>query len=203
MAPARPPRAHVPEGPSALDVLLHLIDEAFNRVSWHGPTLLGAVRGVGVDQAAWRPEPGRHNIHELVVHAEYWKYAVRRRLAGDKRGSFRRPGSNWFEVDPRAWKDDVRQLVDEHRRLRETVAALTPHDLDRQVKGKQTVAYLVRGIAAHDLYHAGQIQLLKRLSRRESLSFVDAGRDPRAAALPVLRRPRGRQGGPVPSRQRS
>lgn len=145
----------------ALDVLLGLLDEAFERKSWHGTNLRGSLRGLAARQAAWRPGPRRHNIWEIVVHAAYWKYAVRRRLTGEKRGSFALPGSNWFlrpgtgGGEP-AWRADVALLVDEHRRLRAVVEALDERSLSTNVT-------LIRGIAAHDLYHAGQIQLLKRL----------------------------------------
>lgn len=147
----------------ALDILLGLLDEAFERKSWHGTNLRGSLRGLDARQAAWRPGPRRHNTWEIVVHAAYWKYAVRRRLTGEKRGSFALPGSNWF---PRpgtgggepAWRADVALLVDEHRRLRAVVEALDERSLS-------TNARLIRGIAAHDLYHAGQIQLLKRLGK--------------------------------------
>ena len=156
---------------AAPKLLLNLIDEGFDHVSWHGTTLFGSLRGIGAAQAARRPSPRRHNIWELAVHAAYWKYAVRRRLTGEKRGSFAYTGSNWF-LRPsqgadrgRAWKADRRLLVDEHRRLREAIARLTPRDLKRPIVGKRySVAYLIRGIAAHDLYHAGQIQLLKKLT---------------------------------------
>jgi len=150
---------------TAIDVLLALIDEAFDHKAWHGPTLLGAVRGVAAAQAAWRPGRGRHNIRELVVHAAYWKYAVRRRLAGEPRGSFALEGSNWFADDgSRAWKDEVRLLVAEHAKLRAAVASYPARALDRPVDAKQqTAVYTIRGIAAHDLYHAGQIQLIKKL----------------------------------------
>ena len=64
----------------ALDILLGLLDEAFERKSWHGTNLRGSLRGLPAKQAAWRPGPRRHNIWEIAVHAAYWKYAVRRRL---------------------------------------------------------------------------------------------------------------------------
>jgi uncharacterized damage-inducible protein DinB len=146
-------------------MLLSMIDEGFDRKAWHGPTLLGAIRGVTAAQAVWRPARGRHNIRELTVHAAYWKYAVRRRLTGEKRGSFALEGSNWFEGGgTRAWKDDVRLLVEEHRKLRAAVASYPQRALGASVDAKkQTAAYTIRGIAAHDLYHAGQIQLIKKL----------------------------------------
>src|SRR6266404_471126 len=79
-----------------IEHLLGLLDEAYKRAAWHGPNLRGSIRGVTAHEAAWRPKAGRHNIWEIAVHAAYWKYTVRRRLLGKKRGSFSLPGSNWF-----------------------------------------------------------------------------------------------------------
>lgn len=152
-----------------LAVYLAMIDEAFDRKAWHGTTLRGSLRGVKPEAARWRPGPDRHNIHELVVHAAYWKYAVRRRLSGVKRGSFALAGSNWFhrpeEASAASWKGDLRMLDDYHRELRAIVEQIDERLLDARPAGQeQTRAYMLRGIAAHDLYHAGQIQLLKRLA---------------------------------------
>src|SRR5262245_21528035 len=74
-------------GRSEVQFLVRLIDQAFDRRAWHGTNLMGSLRGVALDEATFRPNPHRHNIWELAVHAAYWKYAVRRRLTGEKRGS--------------------------------------------------------------------------------------------------------------------
>jgi hypothetical protein len=153
-----------------IDAILRMLDQAFDRRSWHGTNLRGAIRGLSAADAAWRPEPQRHNTWEIVVHAAYWKYTVRRRLLGERRGSFPLKGSNWF-ARPAAgrdleagWHDDVALLVSAHRSLREAVASLHPRVLYRAAPGGKTpIVDLLTGIAAHDLYHAGQIQLLKRL----------------------------------------
>jgi hypothetical protein len=153
------------------DVLLALLDEAYDHRSWHGTNLRGAIRGQALDVAAWRPRPDRHNIWELVVHAAYWKYSVRRRLTGMARGSFPLAGSN-FWPRPEAgtameWRKDVALLAGEHRQLRSAVEAFPRSRWLRRAPGSPfTYAALVRGAAAHDLYHAGQIQLLKQLARR-------------------------------------
>ena len=156
--------------PSAPDLvqLLFLIDTAYDHVSWHGPNLRGSLRGIAPRQAAWRPAPGRHNIWELIVHAAYWKYAAWRRLTGARRGSFPLAGSNWLtrpqETTPRALRADLDLLDEMHRTLRSAAAALAPPDLDRpSAQRGVTRRALLTGVAAHDLYHAGQIQLLKRL----------------------------------------
>jgi uncharacterized damage-inducible protein DinB len=158
---------------SDIRLLLTLLDQAYDRRSWHGTNLRGSIRGVTARQAARRPGAGRHNIWELVVHAAYWKYAVRRRLAGEARGSFPVTGSNWFARPTRvrdrdvAWKADVALLAQMHRSLRAVVAGLPFAQLRRPAAGgNETVLALVTGIAAHDVYHAGQIQLIKRLSTR-------------------------------------
>jgi hypothetical protein len=157
--------------PSDVSELLFLVDTAYNRVSWHGPNLRGSIRGVSPRQAAWRPSDGRHNIWELVVHSAYWKYVAWRRLTSATRGTFPLEGSNWFarpqQTTLRAWRDDVALLEQVHRTLRGAIADLNPRDLDRKPPtGKTTKRALVTGVAAHDLYHAGQIQLLKRLAPR-------------------------------------
>jgi len=153
---------------TTIDLLLAAIDQAYNRQSWHGTNLRGSIRSVTPELAAWRPAPGRHNIWELVVHAAYWKYAVLRRLTGQKRGSFALEGSNFFarpvDATGGAWRADVKLLDDTHRELRAAVAAFPANRLNAIEPGKKTTnVWLITGIAAHDLYHAGQIQLIKRL----------------------------------------
>jgi hypothetical protein len=105
-----------------------------------------------------------------VLHTAYWKYAVRRRLRGDRRGSFPRRGSDWFpspvEAAKELWLEDVALLESEHRSLRKAIVSLKRTSLDKSPDdGRTTVEQLIRGVAAHDLYHAGQIQLLKKFAR--------------------------------------
>ncbi len=144
-------------------IVLALIDEAYEKKTWHGPNLKQSIKGVTAKQAAWRPGPGRHNIWELTLHTAYWKYAVRRRIVGGKRGSFSLKGSNFFtrpekgKLHEAAWSADKKLLEREHRALRATVA---------KVLRTRRAAKLLRslyGAAFHDIYHAGQIRLLRRL----------------------------------------
>jgi hypothetical protein len=151
--------------------LLAILDQAYNRPSWHGTNLRGSLRRVTPAQAAWRAGPHNHNIWEIAVHAAYWKYAAARRLTGGARGSFPLKGSNWFQrpaesgpPDGRAWKADLALLDDMHDVLRTAMTRLSAKDLPRIPPGKKVSNFaLLSGVAAHDLYHAGQIQLLKRL----------------------------------------
>jgi len=153
-----------------LGLLLRTIDEGFDRVAWHGPNLRGSLRGVTAAQAAWRPAPDRHNIWELAAHAAYWKYVVRRSLQGGKRGGFSEDGSNWFRrgdsANEKAWRKDLSLLEHEHRLLRAAVAQVDPAKLHQRLSTpKWTLADQILGIAFHDIYHAGQIRLLRRMQQ--------------------------------------
>ena len=153
-------------------LLLHQLDTAFHTKAWHGPTLKGVLRGVDGRLASWRPAPERHTIWELMVHCAYWKYTVRRRILGETRGAFPLKGSNWFtRPDGEAnWKADLKLLTDTHRSLREAVEDLDEARLDTVPSGStNTFAQLIAGVAAHDLYHAGQIQLMKRLAGEQTI----------------------------------
>jgi uncharacterized damage-inducible protein DinB len=151
-----------------IDLLLSVIDDAYSGKSWQGPNLKGSIRGLSAEEAAWRPRPDRHNIWELVLHSAYWKYTIKRKLLNEKRGSFPLKGSNWFvrphDLTAAAWKEDQRLLEEIHRDLRQAIAALKPRVLNRKLAGsKHKYAKLIYGVAAHDIYHTGQITLIKRL----------------------------------------
>ena len=154
-----------------IHLLLQLIDEAYEKRAWQGTNLRGSLRGLSVQEAAWRPAPERHNIWEIVLHAAYWKYIVRRRLLGEKKGSFPLQGSNWIKrpmvMRENAWREDIRLLDEMHRSLRIAIALLKTSDLNRKPAGsKFTNASIISGIACHDVYHTGQIQLMKRLMKQ-------------------------------------
>ncbi len=154
-------------------LLLHQLDTAFDTKAWHGPTLKGVLRGIDERLGSWRPAPERHTIWELMIHCAYWKYTVRRRITGEKRGAFAVTGSNWFErPDGEAdWKVEGRLLNETHRSLRDAVERLGASKLDAVPFGStHTFAQLIAGVAAHDVYHAGQIQLIKRLASEPIIS---------------------------------
>jgi hypothetical protein len=139
-------------------VVLEVLDHAFDRVSWHGPNLTGAIRGVDM-KLAQRRLPGRKCIWEQTLHAAYWKQIVLNKLAGTER--FPRPGSNWPKLPAkptaRLWREDVALLHDIHRRLRGAVGRMDP----AQFHGK--LRKMIYGAAFHDIYHAGQIRLMRKM----------------------------------------
>lgn len=157
------------------DQLLGLVEEGFRKPAWHGPNLQSTLRGVSAEEAVWRPAEGRHNIWEMALHAAYWKYAVTRRLTGNKKHEFPEKGRNWFERDgaklahdeaAKRWKSDLAFLARTHGELRNAIAVIKEKDLTRSTRGnRQTAMRNIVGIAMHDVYHAGQIQLLRKLYR--------------------------------------
>ena len=153
---------------SRIRLLLDVFDQAFSGASWHGTPLWGSVRGMIAKEALWRPGRGRHNIWEIVLHTAYWKCMVRRRLARDSAIAFPRPGTNWPGLPDRktaaTWNRDRELLKREHEGLRRVIARFDATRLGRRGwRSKWRNGQDIYGIASHDLYHAGQIQLLRRL----------------------------------------
>lgn len=148
------------------ELVLKVLDEGYDKKAWHGPNLKQAIRGVNAKQAAWRPSAGRHNIWEETLHAAYWKYEVRHRILGKEVGSFALKGKNFFarpergKANAAAWNADKKLLEREHHALRKAIrkVADTP-------QGAKMMRHIY-GVALHDVYHAGQIQLLRRLMQR-------------------------------------
>jgi uncharacterized damage-inducible protein DinB len=145
------------------EALLTILDEGYAKKARHGPNLVQSLKGVSAKQAAWRPARGRHNIWELALHVAYWKHAVRRRLGEAERGSFALQGHNFFprpekgRVNEAAWKADKAILEQEQRALRAAVAKVL-----KKPQSKKALN-MIYGVALHDVYHAGQIRLLRRL----------------------------------------
>ncbi len=151
-------------------LLLENFQPPAGRRGWHGgPTTLGALRGVPAVQAAWEPAPGRKSIWQLTLHIAYWNCAVRRRLEGGRGAPFPRSPANWPRLpgvaDEDTWANDVALLRNEHELLLAMIAGIPVRRYPTAASaGKRwTVGELIVGIAQHDAYHVGQIQMLKRL----------------------------------------
>lgn len=168
---------------SPMDLLLWNLQPPPGRRNWHGgPSPVGALRGVTAAQAAWRATPRRKTVWELALHIAYWKYTVRRHLEDGPQPRFARGPANFpSQPDPAdepAWARDVALLKDEHARLIAAVRRLSGRALGAIPPAGRRWSYgeLVLGIAAHDAYHTGQIQLLKRLWNERALLGRSAGR---------------------------
>jgi hypothetical protein len=151
-------------------LLLENVQPRTGRGAWHGgPGAVGSLRGVSAPEALWTPAPGRKSIWMLALHIAYWKYAVRRRLGDKGDDRFPRSPANWPSLperrDERSWAEDVVLLKSEHEKLVATIAGIPSSRYSTALPdGKRwTFGELIVGIAQHDAYHTGQIQMLKRL----------------------------------------
>lgn len=140
---------------------------AFYGEAWHGPAVMELLEDVKAATAASKPLQNVHSIWELVLHTEAWDGAGLVRLSGKV---CQLKGTDNFPVAPKAteaaWKKAIASAKRTHDRLVTTVAALPDSRLRDRVPGKRYDFYhLLHGIAQHELYHAGQIAILKKLSR--------------------------------------
>ena len=136
---------------------------AFEGEAWHGPAVREVLAGVTAGQAARRPIPSAHTIWEIVLHIAAWETIVRRRLTGEKVDAA--PEMDWppvRETDEAAWSRALAQLERGHGELRDAVARFDPARLDEKPAGGSTAYTLMHGAIQHDLYHAGQIAVLKK-----------------------------------------
>jgi uncharacterized damage-inducible protein DinB len=161
-----------------LELLSWNLQPASGQRNWHGgPSPVTALRGVEAEQAAWRPGPRRKSIWALALHIAYWKYTVLRHLEPGPISRFPRSPSNWpappAAADAAAWSRDVGLLKQHHDLLVAAVARISVTALDRipPAGRRWTYGQLVLGIAAHDAYHTGQIQLMKKLWQERKALF--------------------------------
>jgi uncharacterized damage-inducible protein DinB len=137
---------------------------AFEGDAWHGPAVLELLQDVDAATAAAKPLPNVHSIWELVLHVAAWDGAACRRLGGEK---VQLTGVANFPIVPKpteaAWRKAVAQAKRTHGVLVKTVAALPGTRLRERVPGKKYDFYfMLHGVAQHELYHAGQIAILKK-----------------------------------------
>ena len=140
---------------------------AFEGEAWHGPAVLEILDGVSAVQATARPVANAHSIWELTLHIAVWDEVARRRLAGEVVQPT--PEQDYppiKDTDARAWEDTQAHLRRTHDALVQAVAAMPDARLAEKVPGKDpddyTLYYMLHGIVQHELYHGGQIALLKK-----------------------------------------
>jgi len=140
------------------------LQRAFEGEAWHGPAVLELLRDVNAQQAAARPIAGAHSIWELVLHIAAWENAGRRRLNGDRAEL---PDEENFppvkDTSEAAWQRAIEELKIGHSKLYDAIAGLEESRLDEPIlDGMRSVYITLHGVIQHDLYHAGQIALLKK-----------------------------------------
>jgi uncharacterized damage-inducible protein DinB len=146
------------------------IRRAFEGSAWHGDSILELLAGVNAKTAAARPIQDAHSIWELLLHIAAWDDAVTRRAGGSavtltEQQNFPPVG----DMGEAAWSQAVDSTKKTHHELIKTVAAFPDSRLTDPVPGKtekyHNFYYMFSGIVQHELYHAGQIALLKKALR--------------------------------------
>ena len=146
---------------------------AFDGEAWHGPSVMSILNGVTAEQAAARPIPGAHSIWELTLHIRAWEGACLRRLSGDP--AQLSDSEDWPPVNDTsdaAWRKTKQELAETHRQLLQALASVDDSQLDQPIidqpiteqpqTGYSSVYVTLHGGVQHDLYHAGQIAILKK-----------------------------------------
>ena len=142
------------------------LERAYAGKAWHGPSLRAVLRGISAEQAAQRPIPGVHTIWELVLHVAAWDGVACERILGGTRTSL--PAEENFptvsDSSAAAWKKALKGLEERHRELAVAMRKFPEAKLDRKLGGGDHSFYVtMHGAIQHDLYHAGQIAVLKKL----------------------------------------
>ncbi len=138
---------------------------SFEGDAWHGPSVREVLEGVTPETAARKVLSDAHTIWEIVLHIAAWESFVRRHLEGETLKGFTGV-EDWPEVNdpsPEAWRRAIDVLVQGHLALRQALSRFPEDRLNETVPGKKFPFYvLIHGAVQHDLYHAGQIALLKK-----------------------------------------
>lgn len=146
------------------------LKRAFEGEAWHGPSVLEIIGGISSQEAAARPLNGVHSIWEIVLHIEAWERAILRRLWGDR--AQLPTEEDWPSVaatSDAAWEQTRQALKQGHRDLRDAIERLDESRLDQPIiEGMSSVYVTLHGIVQHDLYHAGQIAILKKASSEDA-----------------------------------
>jgi uncharacterized damage-inducible protein DinB len=144
--------------------ILDQMDRAFSGDAWHGPPLMRLLDGVSAEDASKHIVPGAHSVWELVHHVGAWNSIVQHRLQGEAvEVTAERDWPPVWEVSDPAWKRALESLAESRSRLRLVAAGLRDDQLDERVGATDTSRYeILHGVIQHDLYHAGQIAVLKK-----------------------------------------
>jgi uncharacterized damage-inducible protein DinB len=144
------------------------LQRAFYGSAWHGPAVMDLLAAVDAATAAAKPIPNVHSIWELLLHVAAWDAAAITRLSGSK---CQPAGNANFPLVTKptesAWRKAVSDAKRTHDKLVRTVSGLSDERLRDRVPGKRYNFYhMLHGIAQHELYHAGQMAILKKLGSR-------------------------------------
>jgi DinB family protein len=146
-----------------------ILNEGYGPGAWHGADLKAAIADVSSETAFWRPGAARHSIAEIALHHAYCVHSVRAKLSGLDAEPFVLEGDDWFALpDPSKlpWSAIVDVVEREQKHLSKLVAEIAAGRATSPLPESERLD-LVLGITCHAVYHAGQVQLIKRLETAE------------------------------------
>lgn len=142
-----------------------LVKRAYDGPAWSGPSLVEVLQEISSTEAAARPLEGAHSIWEIVAHIAAWEEVVTRRLRGEAKREYSQD-EDWPPVrdtSEAGWSALLMRLKTTNLELRQAILAFEQSRLSGVVPGADYSFYvMMHGAVHHDLYHAGQIAVLKR-----------------------------------------
>jgi uncharacterized damage-inducible protein DinB len=132
--------------------------------AWHGPALAELVSDLTDEQFDPRVRDGWHSIREIVLHVTAWQKAALGALRGTSMPSLDQPWDGDWPVSGDSREEVLRQVRSAAGDLVEAVRALPPEKLGETVPGRDgyNFRFLLTGIVQHNIYHAGQVALLRK-----------------------------------------
>jgi uncharacterized damage-inducible protein DinB len=121
------------------------------------------LAGVSAEDAAAHPIQGAHSIWEIVLHMTGGYRLVLRRVRGER--AQLSPEEEWPPVpepSSEAWQESQRTLYELNQQLQTAVRAFPAERLSQELGSEYSAFTQFSGTPQHDLYHAGQIVLLKK-----------------------------------------
>ena len=150
---------------TAVGIESRVLDEGYGPGAWHGADLKAALTDVSAALAFWRPAAERHNIAEIALHHAYYLRSVRSQISGRPAEAFVLDGDDWFPAEDETtmpWPKIQATLESQQQQLHSLITAIETGDATSALSDTERFN-LVLGITCHAIYHAGQVQLIKRL----------------------------------------
>jgi uncharacterized damage-inducible protein DinB len=140
------------------------LEKAFYGGAWHGPSVLEALENISAEKAASKPVKNAHSIWEIALHINAWRFCAQKRLSGEEYEPS--PEEDWPEIKNKSkssWERTISNLKESMTYLIEFLSKLDENILNEKIAGKEyTYYFLLHGLVQHEVYHAGQIMLLKK-----------------------------------------
>jgi uncharacterized damage-inducible protein DinB len=147
-----------------IELIKDQLEKAFYGGAWHGPSVMEALENISAEQAASKLIKNAHSIWEIALHINAWQLCTQKRLSGEKYEPS--PEEDWPEVkndSQSSWESTISNLKESMANLIEFLSKQDENILNENIAGKNYTSYfLLHGLVQHDVYHAGQIVILKK-----------------------------------------